>query len=331
MNDNFALCREMKETADVIRRFDPASVEDFINEIDGSSRILLTGEGSSRIFPAKRSIAENSRRPAPKSIFTEGSSQAAEYDLSDCAVIGASNSGRTKELVSLFRNLKSSSPQIPLLGVTAHNGTPLTEIADRSYILSCGAEAAVAATKSVVEQALFYQALFEALRGNRLDGLNDFADEFEKVLTAPVDPEWIAGLAGASRIYFAGRNDGAAEELALKINEITRKPSAFLEGTYVLHGIEEVMKADEVLILVEPFESEYDMYLKNLEQGVGMTVLAVSDRETPFPTFKIPESETYSEYLQLAAGWNLMVETGLAAGIDLDKPERARKIGNSVA
>jgi glucosamine--fructose-6-phosphate aminotransferase (isomerizing) len=33
-------------------------------------------------------------------------------------------------------------------------------------------------------------------------------------------------------------------------------------------------------------------------------------------------------YLQLMAGWNLLVEIGLATGIDLDKPERARKVGN---
>jgi len=34
-------------------------------------------------------------------------------------------------------------------------------------------------------------------------------------------------------------NNGVAEELALKTNEITRKKSAFLEGTFAVHGIEE--------------------------------------------------------------------------------------------
>ena len=33
-------------------------------------------------------------------------------------------------------------------------------------------------------------------------------------------------------------------------------------------------------------------------------------------------------YVFLSAGWNLSVEIGLALGIDLDKPERARKVGN---
>ena len=32
--------------------------------------------------------------------------------------------------------------------------------------------------------------------------------------------------------------------------------------------------------------------------------------------------------VQLAAGWNLLVEAGLKLGINIDKPERARKVGN---
>jgi len=32
--------------------------------------------------------------------------------------------------------------------------------------------------------------------------------------------------------------------------------------------------------------------------------------------------------VELAAGWNILVETGIALGINLDKAERARKVGN---
>ena len=30
----------------------------------------------------------------------------------------------------------------------------------------------------------------------------------------------------------------------------------------------------------------------------------------------------------MAAGWNLLVEVGMQLGINLDKPQRARKVGN---
>ena len=49
---------------------------------------------------------------------------------------------------------------------------------------------------------------------------------------------------------------------------------------------------------------------------------------TRFPTVLIPGGLPSSPYIQLAAGWNLLVETGIALGVDLDHPRRARKVGN---
>ena len=51
-------------------------------------------------------------------------------------------------------------------------------------------------------------------------------------------------------------------------------------------------------------------------------------RPTRFPTIQIPDAGDLSGYVQMAAGWNILVETGIKLGIDLDKPERARKVGN---
>jgi len=42
----------------------------------------------------------------------------------------------------------------------------------------------------------------------------------------------------------------------------------------------------------------------------------------------IPEAGDYQSYVEIAAGWNLLVEIGISLGIDLDKPQRARKVGN---
>jgi len=129
-------------------------------------------------------------------------------------------------------------------------------------------------------------------------------------------------------IYFAGRNNGVAEELTLKTNEITHKKSDFLEGTYAVHGIEEVMRPDEVVIVIDPFPEEEQKFKEVLQSGVGMGVIAVSSRPTRFPTISIPQVEGYETVLQLLAGWNILVHVGVALGINLDKAERARKIGN---
>jgi glucosamine--fructose-6-phosphate aminotransferase (isomerizing) len=323
----FSLCKEMLETVQVVRTFDPTVVKPFADALRGKDRILLTGEGSSRIFPAKRAIWEQNRSGGRPYLFTEGSTQAMEYPLADTGVVGASNSGKTKELVRLFRKLEAEKHPA-FFGVTAAHGSVVESIAQKTRVLGCGGENAVAATKSVVEQALTYHSLLAALSGKPLTGLAQAADALESVLTQAIDPQVVAAVAGASKIYFAGRNNGVAEELTLKTNEITRKKSAFLEGTYAVHGIEEVMDAHEVVVLVDPFADEEEKFETCLVKGVGMQVVALASRPTRFPTIRIPDAGDFNAYVQLAAGWNLLVEVGLANGIALDTPQRARKVGN---
>lgn len=323
----YALIREMMETPSVIKNFDKKSPLRFCDDIKKSKGLFLTGEGSSRIFPAKRAIYERMRKNYNVPVFTEGGTQAQEYNLNDYAVFAASNSGQTKEVIRLLTQLRNGGHK-RLFGLTANENTKLEQLADATHVLNCGKEDAVAATKSVVEQALFYDALQHLLEGSEMGSLNSVATEFEKALTTVIDTEITNRIASAPVIWFAGRNNGVAEELALKTNEITRKRSGYLEGTYPVHGIEEVMNPGEVLIWVNPFAEEEEKFAEALEKGVGLKIIAISSRPTRFSTILIPDSGSFSPYTELAAGWNLLVETGMALNINLDKPTRARKVGN---
>jgi glucosamine--fructose-6-phosphate aminotransferase (isomerizing) len=323
----YKLVQEMMQTPDVIRRFDPQAAQAFLPALKASRRLFLTGEGSSRIFPAKRAIYDSLRKADALAIATDGATQALEYDLGAYTVFGASNSGKTKEVVRLFQKLKAAGHQA-LFALTGFEDSPLDRLAAESQILISGKEEAVAATKTVVEQALFYDSMLRALRGESMGGLEELADKVEAALNLEIDPELVKRTRGASMIYFAGRNTGVAEELTLKTNEISRKKADYLEGTYAVHGIEEVMDAQELVIVVDPFESEEQKFRECLIDGVGLGVVAISTRKTSFPTVLIPEAGDYQCYVEIAAGWNLLVETGIALNIDLDKPERARKVGN---
>ena len=102
---DFALVREMLQTPEVLRRFDASAAAATAQEVQALGRLFLTGEGSSRIFPAKNLMYDALRLGSTWSIATEGARQAHEYDLDCWAVFGASNSGKTKELISLFTQL----------------------------------------------------------------------------------------------------------------------------------------------------------------------------------------------------------------------------------
>ncbi len=326
----YALVREMMETVDVVARFDPHQMAQVAREIKGVGRLLLTGEGSSRILPAKNAIRTALNWGLNLQVVTDGSRQAAGYDLSKFAVFCASNSGRTKEVVLLAKKL-SEAGNPHRYGLTANQGTLLHEAVKHTFVLTCGWEQAVAATKSVVEQALFYRSLLCHVAGrNPGADLEGLAAKIRQALTQAIDPQLVRLATRATTIYFAGYNDGVAEELTLKTNEITRRKSDFLEGTYAVHGIEEVMDPHDVVFVVDPIQEEIEKFQEVLVRGVGLTVVAIADRPTPFPTIQVPAAGELAPLVYLCAGWNLLVEIGLALGINLDKPERARKVGNEL-
>ncbi|AQQ09222.1 glucosamine--fructose-6-phosphate aminotransferase [Sedimentisphaera cyanobacteriorum] len=328
--DQFALCREMLQTPDIIRNFSLLGCSELVNSIKQIGSLFLTGEGSSRIFPAKNAIYNAMAQGSALKLATEGARQASEYDLSKSIVFGASNSGSTKEVICLINQLKEKG-HINCYGLTARKNTKLSEICDDTFVLSCGWEEAVAATKSVAEQALFYQELIRQVEGSSISPLlSELAHSVQDVLQVDVPSEITDSIANAETIYFAGRNDGVAEELTLKTNEITRKKSDYLEGTYAVHGIEEVLNKDDAVILMNPFKPELEKIKETLADGVGLNVIAVSDEQTIFPTIKVSPVQGVEGYTYLAAGWNILVEVGVRLGIELDKAERARKVGNEI-
>jgi len=324
----FVLVQEMMDTVEVVKNFQPDNTKQLAREIQSVGRLLLTGEGSSRIFPAKNALRKSLRWGVDLTIITDGSRQSAQYDLSKFAVFCASNSGRTKEVVLLAKKLAQEGNDYRY-ALTANQKTLLEEACTKTFVLKCGWEQAVAATKSVIEQGLFYESILWHLLGQKKgDILTDIAKMVKQVLTVSIDSEIIKAATKAPTIYFAGYNDGVAEELTLKTNEIMRKKSDYLEGTYAVHGIEEVMNPDDIVFIVDPIPEEIDKFKEVLIEGVGLTVVALADRDTPFKTIKIPQADEFNPYLYLALGWNLLIEIGLALGINLDKPERARKVGN---
>lgn len=326
----YALMKEMMETPCVIESFasgDTRHVRELIGE---TGRIFFTGEGSSRIFPAKNAISRAMRRGLPVRVATAGAREASEYHLDNYVVIGASNSGRTRELIALFDALRQAG-HTGLFCLTANSNSRLESLCTRVFLLNCGKEEAVPATKSVVEQALFYEQLLADLEMASFSAaLPSLAAAFRHTLAAPLHKEIIQEVAHAGTIYFAGRNDGVAEELALKASEIARKKSCYLEGTYLVHGVEEVMTRDDVIIMIKGFPAEAQKIRQVLVQGVGARVFAVDTRETIFPTIRVPDAGELSNYVCLAAGWNLLVEVGLLLGLDFDRPLRARKSGNAI-
>ena len=82
----YALVREMMDTVGVVKNFDPSQTKTVAPKIQSVGRLLMTGEGSSRIFPAKNAMRKAMRWGMDLQIATDGSRQSAEYNPSKFAV-----------------------------------------------------------------------------------------------------------------------------------------------------------------------------------------------------------------------------------------------------
>jgi len=326
----YHLVQEMMGTVQTVAAFKPEASKFVSDSLAKTKKIMYSGEGSSRIMPAK-----NARRTALTlgldiNVQNDGSHQVMGYDMSSYTVLIDSNSGRTKEALLLAKQLQAKGHK-EFYSLSANADTPLEEACVKGAVLGCGWEQAVAATKSVVEQALFCESVIWNYAGKDMNAaLKGLDKKLEEALTLQVPAQVVEWVKGAKTIYFSGMNDGVAEELTLKTNEITRRKSDFLEGTYAVHGIEEVMQQGDIVFLVDPIESEYDKYL-TVFKNAGVHVVAISTGQTPFEqTVVVPDAGAMQPYVYLCAGWNILVEVGVSDGINLDKPERARKVGNEM-
>src|SRR3954468_7519641 len=123
----FGLVRDMLATAEVVANFDADQPKDTARSLAKVGRLLLTGEGSSRIFPAKNAIATARRLNWPITLHTDAARQAQEYDLSNWAVFAASNSGKTSEIIKLYQDLRGKNHK-NLFGLTATDHSKLAEL-----------------------------------------------------------------------------------------------------------------------------------------------------------------------------------------------------------
>ncbi len=317
----FNLIKDMKLTPEVIKNFDNNNNQEVKDIILKNNKIILTGEGSSRIFPAKNAIDYVKRNNLNYIVETYNSRQVAEYNPLGYTIFGASNSGETKELIECFQTIDNPNKY----GITITPNSNLHKVTKKTYNLKSPKEVAIAATVSVIEQTLFFQSFFN---GDEWQHKDELAQYIADILDSDINDNIISKIANSNKIYFAGRNNGVAEELTLKTNEITRLPSQYLEGTILLHGIEEVMEKDETIILIEPDKKDFKNIKEKLSDPIGINIVAISSKDTPFETIKVPKLDNFDNFIQLAAGWNLLVKTGLKLDIDLDTAKRARKIGN---
>ncbi len=325
--------KEMYIAREVVEKFDDAIAKDVAAKI-GKRPVFITGMGSSLLFPAK-----NAKRRA-QLLLPE---HRVEIDFppnynpetlpQDAYVFLSSNSGNTVEIVDMADAL--TARHIEFFGVTTNTDSKLGQRCSQNnlYLLHQPFEKGVAATKSIIEQALFYDAVIHYLAGAEFplrsgtDTNKRVAEKMRQNFTADLSASLIVAGAEAGTYYWNDHNTGAAEELALKSCEIAGKRGVYESGTQILHGRGEVIRPDDLVFVLSPqsYKQKDLSAMVSLAEKTGSVLVSVGGSANGFQTLPAEVEQGLELYCLIPACWNFLRCTGRAMGRDIDHPNVAQK------
>lgn len=326
--------KEMFEGADVLREFDFSITKKIAKEI-GSKRIIFAGMGSSVLFPARQAKSRAFELNIKNRVEACVASDLLSYnDFSDSYVFLCSNSGMTKETILLQEHIKKKGARYA--AVTAVKDSILAKRCKNKIIMQCGFEKGVAATKSVIEQGLILDSLIinlakEQGRKISLKKIGSYAakaaENIKNNINTSVPKNMLNALADASSLYFIGRSTGVADEITLKAHELVRKSAFFYPDTHIVHGIEESIESNPI-ILFEP--EKFRKFLgdfKSFSKRTNCRLFGISSRKI-IEGIKISSTPYFENYCLLAAGWGLLRKIAKRLDLNIDKPKKVLKVGN---
>jgi glucosamine--fructose-6-phosphate aminotransferase (isomerizing) len=263
----------------------------------------------------------------------------AELDMSGCTALALSQSGRTPDVVEYVRKARQSGAFT--VAVTNEPDSELAAAAEAVLPLCAGAERAVAATKTYVNQlaALGLLAAHAADVGRRFVGelrttvdlMADLVPDLERRITNVAIP-----FAFAGRMFVVGRGAefATAREIALKLLETCRVAAEPLTATDLAHG---PVAALDPLFPVWAIASDDQTLPAVLEaaaraRAAGATVIASgsaadsvvgADYSLPVPQ---PPSHLLAPLLSVLPGQLFAWALARTKGLDPDEPRGLSKV-----
>jgi glucosamine--fructose-6-phosphate aminotransferase (isomerizing) len=263
----------------------------------------------------------------------------AELDVADCTVLALSQSGRTRDVVQYVERVRQRGAFT--VAVTNDPASELAHAADDVLLLSAGAEHAVAATKTYLNQvaALGLLAAHAAGRGSEFAaGLRRVVELLGELIPTLETRIPIVALpfAFTGRMFVTGRGAEFAtvREIALKLLETCRVGAGPLTATDLAHG---PVAALDPLFPVWVIASDDETLPAVLEaaaraRAAGATVVAsgnaadmVPDAEYRIPVPPAPLS-LLAPLLSVVPGQLFAWALARTKGLDPDEPRGLSKV-----
>jgi glutamine---fructose-6-phosphate transaminase (isomerizing) len=263
----------------------------------------------------------------------------ADLDMSGCAALALSQSGRTPDVVEYARRARRRGAYV--VAFTNDSASELAGEADAVIALHAGPEHAVAATKTYTNQvaALGLLAAHAAGQGDAFaaeirataETMRDLVDSVERRIASVAIP-----FAYAGRMFVVGRGAefATAREIALKLLETCRIAAEPLTATDLAHGPVAALDSLFPVWAIASDDATLPAVLEAVERAreAGATIIASGNAADAIPRsdYVLPSppvaSPLLAPLLSIVPGQLFASALARARGLDPDAPRGLSKV-----
>ena len=238
--------------------------QDVVDRLDGATRIVITGAGSSFYIAQVAAFAMRARADLPaeaqplSEVLLRPDAVFAGAALADQPIIVVSRSGSTTEALEVIKDARDRGQYT--IAVTCRPESPMASLADTTLAVPEGDEAAIVMTRSFASQVALLMRL-----GARL-GDASFAADLDAVpsrwesLAPWIGEAFELAAADPSRLVVLGGGAafGLANEAVLKATETGQVPASAFHPYEFRHGPISVCEPGMLVVGIVGGETEED-------------------------------------------------------------------------
>jgi glucosamine--fructose-6-phosphate aminotransferase (isomerizing) len=298
----YFMLKEIMEQAQVLSQIvhqDEKSFTEIALDILRARQVIITACGSSRYAAlVGRYLFSRVGKKFCDVVMASEFGYFADSVDKNTVVIAVSQSGETADVVEGVKAAKDAGAQV--ISIINRPNSLLADLSHQVIYLNCGAEIAVAATKSFLSQlAIFYLLSFSMVNAfqEAIAKLTSLNSEITKVL------DWNKSeliklsqkLEDKNDFYYIARgiNFAIASEGALKLKEISYIHAEGMPAGELKHGTLALIEPGTPVVVICPADYTFSETLSNAMEAKsrGAYIIGVSDKE----------SDIYDSWVKLPA------------------------------
>jgi len=335
----YFMLKEIMEQAQVLSQIVHQDEKRFTNialDILRASQVIITACGTSRYAAlVGRYLFSRVGKKFCDVVMASEFGYFADSVDKNTIVIAVSQSGETADVVEGVKAARDAGAQV--ISIVNRPNSILADLSHQVIYLNCGAEIAVAATKSFLSQlAMFYLLSFSMVNAfsEAAAKLTDLSNEITRVL------DWNKNelikvsqkLKDKNDFYYMARgiNFAIASEGALKLKEISYIHAEGMPAGELKHGTLALIESGTPVVVICPADYTFLETLSNAVEAKsrGAYIIGVSDRESDIydSWVKIPKVDELLYPMVAVVPLQLLAyHLAINRGCDPDKPRNLAK------